>query len=89
MPGILLGGDGSTAVSGIGVLFGAGIFLVVLICFVIALKIFSMLRGGEMASGWQVLAISFIILCLGQLVELASSLEQSAAYGPAPHAVFS
>jgi hypothetical protein len=75
MPSILLGGDGSMAVSGLGVLFGTGIFLIILVCFFIAMKIFSMLRGGEMASGWQVLAISFIILCLGQLVELASSLE--------------
>jgi len=75
LPGLLRADTGSVSASGFGVLFEAGILLVVLICFVVAMKIFSYLRGGELASGWQVLAISFIVLCLGQMMELASMLE--------------
>ena len=75
MPCSLLADDGSAGFSGVGVLVNGVILLVVLVCFITAMKIFSLLRGGELASGWQMLAIAFIILCLGQLVELASTLE--------------
>lgn len=75
MPGVLFAETGSGSISGAGILINTLIFLVILACFFVAIKVFSFLRGGEMASGWQFLAISFIVLCLGQLLALASSLE--------------
>ena len=75
MPGLLMADSGAGSISGAGVLINTLIFLVILACFFVALRVFSFLRGGEMASGWQFLAISFIILCLGQLLALTSSLE--------------
>jgi len=74
-PSYLAADNGGGTSSGMGALFGSIIFLVILICFFIATKIFSYLRGGEMATGWQFLSISFIILCLSQLIAVASSLE--------------
>lgn len=44
------------------------------ICFFIALKIFSSLRGGEMASAWQIIAISFIIMLIAEAVSLMNIL---------------
>lgn len=75
LPSLLLADSESGSISGIGILFSGLILVVVFVCFFLALKVFSLLRGGELASGWQMLAISFIVLCLGQLMELASSLE--------------
>ncbi len=75
LPSLLLADSESGGISGIGILFSGLILVVVFVCFFLALKVFSLLRGGELASGWQMLAISFIVLCLGQLMELASSLE--------------
>ena len=45
------------------------------ICFFVALKIFSSLRGGEMATAWQILAVSFIILLIAEAVSLLNILE--------------
>jgi len=67
--------DAASGGSDVGVLFNGLILLVVLVCFFVAMKIFSLLRGGELASGWQMLAIAFIILCLGQLIDLMATLE--------------
>jgi hypothetical protein len=44
------------------------------ICFVIALKIFSSLRGGEMASAWQIISVSFIIMLIAEVVSLLNIL---------------
>ena len=75
MTGPLVADSGTGSISGAGVLINAVILLVILACFFVAMKVFSYLRGGEMAAGWQFLAISFIVLCLGQLLALASSVE--------------
>jgi hypothetical protein len=59
--------------------FGVAIDIVLLaaglLCFVMCLKIFGLLKGGELSPGWQVLAISFLIFSLGQLLSLAIKLE--------------
>jgi hypothetical protein len=59
--------------------FGVAIDIVLLVagvvCFVLCLKIFALLRGGELSPGWQVLAISFLIFSLGQLLSLAIKLD--------------
>jgi hypothetical protein len=44
------------------------------ICFFIAMKIFSSLRGGEMASAWQIIAISFVIMLIAEAVSLLNVL---------------
>ena len=75
LPGMLMAGTGEGSVSGVGLLFNGVILLVVLVCFLVALKVFAILRGGELASGWQFIAISFMVLCLGQVLELISTLE--------------
>lgn len=75
LPNVLLAGSGEGSISGVGILFNGIILLVVVICFMVALKVFAILRGGEMAPGWQFIAVSFIILCLGQVLELVSILE--------------
>ncbi len=45
------------------------------ICVFIALRIFSCLKGGELASAWQVLAISFVILVIAEVVRLTALLS--------------
>ena len=75
MPCTLMAQSAEGGSAGVGLLFNGLILLVVLVCFFMAMKVFSLLRGGELASGWQMLAIAFIVLCLGQLIELASTLE--------------
>lgn len=45
------------------------------ICVFVAFKIFSCLKGGELASAWQILAISFVILVIAEVVRLAGLLS--------------
>ena len=74
-PAELAAQDGMNSTTGMNILFGAAIFLVILACFFVASRIFSFLRGGELASGWQMLAIAFIVLCISQLLDISASLE--------------
>ena len=66
-----VGEDASAA----GVLVVIMILLLVVICFFLALKIFSLLKGGELASAWQMLAISFMILLIAEAVKLIDMLN--------------
>lgn len=62
-------------VSALGVAIDIVLLAAGLICFVVCLKIFALLRGGELSPGWQVLAISFLIFSLGQVLSLAIKLD--------------
>jgi hypothetical protein len=62
-------------VSAFGVAIDIVLLVVGLICFVVCLKIFALLRGGELSPGWQVLAVSFLIFSLGELLSLAIKLD--------------
>lgn len=62
-------------VSAFGVAIDIVLLVAGLVCFVLCTKIFSLLRGGELSPGWQVLAISFLIFSLGQLLSLAIKLD--------------
>ncbi|MCX6830829.1 MAG: hypothetical protein NT028_01685 [candidate division Zixibacteria bacterium] len=62
-------------VSAFGVAIDIVLLVAGLIFFVMCLKIFALLRGGELSPGWQVLAVSFLIFSLGQLLSLAIKLD--------------
>jgi hypothetical protein len=51
------------------------IILVVVICIFLALKIFSLLKGGELASAWQLLTIAFVVLLIAEGVQLIDMLN--------------
>jgi len=68
-------GNGASGASTTGLLLIGLILLLVLVCFFTALKIFSFLKGGEMASAWQILAISFMILIAAEAVRLVEMLN--------------
>ncbi len=45
-----------------------------LLCFSMCLKIFALLKGGELSPGWQLLSISFLIFSIGQALNIALEL---------------
>ncbi|OGC86934.1 MAG: hypothetical protein A2142_01015 [candidate division Zixibacteria bacterium RBG_16_48_11] len=47
--------------------------LLALGCFFLAWKIYSFLKKGELALPWQMLGLSFFLLGLAQLLEIATS----------------
>ncbi len=47
----------------------------VVACFVISIRVKSFLRDGELASGWKLFSISFVLLFAAQLLSLFSSVE--------------
>jgi len=51
------------------------IILLILICFLAALSVFSILKGGELAAGWQTLAISFMVLLIAECLNLLDLLK--------------
>lgn len=46
-----------------------------LLCFVMCTRVFSLLRGGELSPGWQMLSVSFLIFSLSQLLSLSIELD--------------
>jgi hypothetical protein len=74
-PTCLLAGDGSSDSSLVGMLLVAVMLLLIGVCSIIALKILSYLKGGEMASAWQIMTVSFVILVIAEAVRLADMLH--------------
>ncbi len=65
----------SSDVTAMGVAIDIILLAAGLLCFVLCLRIFALLRGGELSPGWQVLAISFLIFSLGELLSVAIKLD--------------
>ena len=51
------------------------LFVAGLLCFATSMKIFTLLRGGELSSGWQILSVSFLLFSIAQALELSIKLE--------------
>ena len=60
-------------VSPLTILLGLLAALLALGCFFLAWKIYSFLKKGELALPWQMLGLSFFLLGLAQLLEIATS----------------
>ena len=71
----VLAETGSSEGSALGV--GIDILLLIagLLCFTMCLKIFALLKGGELSPGWQMLSVSFLIFSIGQALSLSIELE--------------
>jgi len=72
---IAFAGDTSSGAQFADMLVVGLIILLVLVCFLGALSVFSILKGGELASGWQTLAISFIVLLIAEGLNLLDLLK--------------
>jgi FtsH-binding integral membrane protein len=58
-----------------GAMLAAVMLLLIAACLLMALRIFSFLRGGEMASAWQIMAVSFVILVIAEVINLVGTLQ--------------
>ena len=65
------GGEGSA----LGVAIDVLLLIAGLLCFAMCLKIFSLLRGGDLSPGWQMLSVSFLIFSVAQVLSLSTELE--------------
>ncbi len=78
---ILLGSSDLVAADGIGeasaATVGAHLALLIfgLLCFAVCFRIYALLRGGELSTGWQVFTFSFVVLSLAEAANLATALE--------------
>lgn len=46
-----------------------------LLCFSMCMKIFTLLKGGELSPGWQLLSVSFLIFSIGQALGISRELD--------------
>lgn len=46
-----------------------------LLCFAVCFRIYALLRGGELSTGWQVFTAAFLMLSLAEAMNLSISLE--------------
>ncbi len=60
-------------ISPLALLLGLMATLLAVSCFFLAWRIYSYLKKGELALPWQMLGLSFFLLGLAQLLELAAS----------------
>ena len=60
-----------TQITKVPVLINAIILLGALACLIIAIRLFSLVKGGALARGWQMFVVSFVTLVAGQIFILA------------------
>ena len=75
IPGVASADTGERVTSVAGLLVVAVVLLFAAICFFMALRVFSLLKGGELASAWQILAVSFMVLFLAEGMKLIDMLN--------------
>ena len=73
-PGQAFADTGGASSPTAGILLGGMMLMLIVVCLVVALKVFSYLRGGELASAWQILSISFVVLIIAEAVRLVDML---------------
>jgi hypothetical protein len=71
----LVAGSGGEDATAVGVGIDLLLMIAGLLCFATCMKVFSLLRGGELSSGWQMLSVSFLLFSLAQALELLVTLE--------------
>ncbi|MFH2057108.1 MAG: hypothetical protein ABIJ61_14205 [bacterium] len=78
---LLLGSSDLAAANGTGeasaATVGAHLALLVfgLLCFAVCFRIYSLLRGGELSTGWQVFTAAFLLLSLAEAMNVSTALE--------------
>lgn len=75
IPAVTFAGDQSGGKGFTEGILVALMLLIAGICFFVAVKIFSSLRGGEMAAPWQIIAVSFVILLIAEAMSLLNIFE--------------
>lgn len=63
------------AIGRIPVIVNVVILAGALACLAVAFRLFTLVKGGALAKGWQMWVISFLVLALGQVFVLAEKLE--------------
>lgn len=63
-----------SSLANIPVMINLIILIGAIACLVTAIKLFTLVKGGSLARGWQFLVISFITLAFGQMFILAEKL---------------
>ncbi len=67
--------SGSGETSALGVAVDVLLLVAGLLCFSLCMKIFALLKGGELSPGWQLLSVSFLIFSIGQALSIALELD--------------
>lgn len=61
--------------SAMGVAIDVLLLVAGLLCFSMCMKIFTLLKGGELSPGWQLLSVSFLIFAIGQALSISRELD--------------
>ncbi len=61
--------------SALGVAIDMLLLVAGLLCFSMCMKIFTLLKGGELSPGWQLLSVSFLIFAIGQALSISRELD--------------
>jgi len=61
--------------SAMGVAIDILLLVAGLLCFSMCMKIFTLLKGGELSPGWQLLSVSFLIFAIGQALSISRELD--------------
>jgi hypothetical protein len=72
---VSLTASGSTSNSMVPALLDLLLLLGILTCFFISIKVKSFLREGEMAWGWNLFAVSFVLLFVAQFLSFSSGIR--------------
>jgi O-antigen ligase len=67
--------SGGAESSALGVAVDVLLLVAGLLCFSLCMKIFALLKGGELSPGWQLLSVSFLIFSIGQALSIALELD--------------
>lgn len=75
LPAFALAGTGEADATTVGVASHVALLIGGVLCFSFAMKIYLLLKGGEMAVGWQMVTASFLLFTVSELLNISASLE--------------
>jgi hypothetical protein len=75
LPGTLLAANGQADASVLSLATHLALFVVGALSCSVTLKIYFLLKGGELAAGWQMLTASFLLFSVGEVLNVAAALE--------------
>jgi hypothetical protein len=75
LPATVLAGTGEAETSAIGLTTHLALLVGGVLCLAFSLRIYLLLKGGELATGWQMFAASFLTFSLAELLSVSAAVE--------------
>lgn len=75
LPSSLAAANGGAGSSAAGMTTDLALLIGGVLCFAYAMRIYLLLKGGELSTGWQMVTISFLLFVIAELLSVSATFE--------------